>query len=345
MANHLGMAAHLATQTVRLGWYYGLTRLMERRSRDMPQSPRPKPSMPVPEFRELLADLGALVLRDSMAVRDGVYPAMEEEAVAPLDHLDRVRCMLADLPGAINRRSSRATHGVRELSEARDLPEYYTQDFHFQNGGYLTDESARLYDVQVETLFMGAGAAMRREALRPIAEFMRGRDQRQITLLDVACGTGRFLRYVRLAWPAMRLEGLDLSRAYLDEARGHLGSLRSATWTEANAEAIPLPDASRDLVTCIFLFHELPPDVRHIVTREMARVVKPGGRLILIDSLQIGDRPGWDGLLESFPHRFHEPYFRHYTTDDLEGMLSAAGLFVRTSSLAFLSKVIVADKI
>ena len=44
-----------------------------------------------------------------------------------------------------------------------------------------------------------------------------------MTLLDVACGTGRFLRQVRLAYPAMRLQGLDLSRAYLEEARHHLG--------------------------------------------------------------------------------------------------------------------------
>ena len=47
------------------------------------------------------------------------------------------------------------------------MPEYYAQDFHFQTGGYLTEDSARLYDVQVETLFMGAAGPMRRTALAP----------------------------------------------------------------------------------------------------------------------------------------------------------------------------------
>ena len=40
------------------------------------------------------------------------------------------------------------------------------QDFHFQTGGYLSEDSARIYDIQVETLFMGAAAPMRRTALR-----------------------------------------------------------------------------------------------------------------------------------------------------------------------------------
>ena len=118
------------------------------------------------------------------------------------------------MPGA----PSKDATTVKAEAAAAGVPEYYAQDFHFQTGGYLTEGSARLYDVQVETLFMGAAGPMRRSALGPIGDYMRGRDQRQVTLVDVACGTGRFLRQVRLAYPAMTLKGLDLSRPYLDEA-------------------------------------------------------------------------------------------------------------------------------
>ena len=100
----------------------------------------------------------------------------------------------------------------------------------------------------------------------------------------------------------MRLKGLDLSRTYLDEARRHLEGLRGAELIEAAGEKMPLADASADIVTSIFLYHELPPDVRRQVTAEIARVLKPGGLFVFLDSLQMGDRPGWDGLLESFPH-------------------------------------------
>ena len=94
----------------------------------------------------------------------------------------------------------------------------------------------------------------------------------------------------------------------------------------ANAENLPLADASQDIVTVIFLFHELPAPVRRRVAHEMARVLKPGGLLVFLDSAQYGDVPGWDGALESFPHRFHEPYYRNYLEDDLDGIFTAAGL-------------------
>ena len=116
-------------------------------------------------------------------------------------------------------------------------------------------------------------------------------------------------------------------------------------WLAANAEAIPLPDASQDIVTTVFLFHELPPEVRRQVGREMARVLKPGGLLVFIDSLQTGDRPDWDGLLEAFPTRFHEPYYRHYAVDDLDGVLSDAGLEAVEQSTAFLAKMMVRRKV
>ena len=57
-----------------------------------------------------------------------------------------------------------------------------------------------------------------------------------------------------------------------------------------NAESLPVPDESQDAVISIFLFHELPPKVRRVVFRECARVLKSGGRLVLVDSLQRGDR-------------------------------------------------------
>jgi len=67
-----------------------------------------------------------------------------------------------------------------------------------------------------------------------------------------------------------------------------------------NAELLPVPDESQDAVTSIFLFHELPPKVHRTVFRECARVLKPGGRLVLVDSLQRGDQPDYEGLLYHF---------------------------------------------
>ena len=345
MSDNLGMAAQLAGQSVRFGWYFALNRLVDWRTSQLGLTrPRYKPTRPVPSLQELLADQAQLLMSDALAVRDGLYPPVDDEAASPLSRLARVRQMLADLPSAATRRANHDASTAKAEAAAAGVPDYYVQDFHFQTGGYLSEDSARLYDIQVETLFMGAAGPMRRSALRPIADFMRGRDQRHVTLLDVACGTGRFLRQVRLAYPAMRLQGLDLSRPYLDEARRHLGPLRGTELIEAAAEKMPLPDAGADIVTSTFLFHELPPQVRRQVTAEIGRVLKPGGLFVFLDSLQMGDRPGWDGLLESFPTRFHEPYFRSYAIDDLDGMFSACGLLPDSMATPYLSKLLVRRK-
>jgi ubiquinone/menaquinone biosynthesis C-methylase UbiE len=110
------------------------------------------------------------------------------------------------------------------------------------------------------------------------------------------------------------------------------------------AEAMPVPDNSQDAVTSVFLFHELPPKIRRRVFSECVRVLKPGGRLVLVDSLQRGDRPDYEGLLELFPQNYHEPYYESYTNEDFPKLAADCGLtYVRTVN-AFVSKVMVFDK-
>src|SRR5690606_33610055 len=145
----------------------------------------------------------------------------------------------------------------------------------------------------------------------------------------------RFLRQVRLAFPALKLTGLDLSEPYVQEAKRHMQGLRPAELVTANAEAMPFPDASQDIVTCIYLLHVLPPEVSHRVTSEIAQVQKQDGLFVRIDSLQIGDKSGWDRLAEAFPVRFHEPYIESYATHDLDAVFAEAGFAHQSTSLAF----------
>ncbi|MEL6373038.1 MAG: class I SAM-dependent methyltransferase [Pseudomonadota bacterium] len=304
----------------------------------------PEQRRAAPGQRELLRALARFRMQDARMVGEGLAAPAEPLAEGVARHVSRVRAMLADLPRALERHQDRDATSAKQEAGAEGLPDYFTQDFHFQDGGYLSERSAQLYDVQVDTLFLGSANAMRRAALRPIADVMAGRDQRQVKLLDVACGTGRFLREVRRQYPAMQLTGIDLSQPYLDEAARHMEGLRHVRLQAGNGEALPFEDASQDIVTTIFLFHELPPQVRRTVAGEMARVLKPGGRMIFIDSLQRGDEPGWDGMLEAFPVRFHEPYYRSYLIDDLHAVFEEAGLRVTATWNAFLSKVIVCDK-
>jgi ubiquinone/menaquinone biosynthesis C-methylase UbiE len=345
MANRVEAYLHLAKQAARTGWYAAVVQAMAAAARRSGQAmPEPfTPTRPAPKRAELIRDVLKLQRQDAENVRDGIYPAPDDGGDL-LEHLQALRMMFADMPRSNERRAAGRAEEAAGLPQAAGLPEYYTRNFHYQTDGYLSAESAKLYDIQVETLFLGSGAAMRRQGIRPIAEFVRGKDQRTLSLLDVACGTGRYLEELARAFPAMPMKGVDLSAAYAQEAAAFLASRRNIQVMQGNAEALPLPDASEDIVTCVFLYHELPHEVRRTVTPEIARLLKPGGLFVFIDSLQWGDRPEFDGLLEGFPVRFHEPYYEEYLGDDVSALFAAHGLTPVQSFNAFLSKVVVCRK-
>ncbi|MBJ3774900.1 class I SAM-dependent methyltransferase [Acuticoccus sp. 2012] len=332
------------TQAARVGWYAAQSaagrRLAAEVGKTLPPVDPPVIEAPagVPKRPALLKHVRRLLARDLANVEAGLYPFPRDEPGGLAGLLTRRNLYLKDLPEVVRRRATGAHQEVERDGLAR--PRYYAQNFHFQTDGWLSDHSAALYETQVETLFLGAAAAMRRQALVPIAEMVRARDQRQLRMLDVATGAGAFLRDVRRAFPRLPVIASDLSEPYLAHARAGRGEPAVA----AAAEALPFADGAFDIVTNIYLFHELPPKVRPLVAAELARVLAPEGRLVIVDSLQTGDTPELDGLLELFPQLFHEPYYRSYLTLDMEGVCASVGLELEAAWPAFVSKIFVFRK-
>ena len=180
---------------------------------------------------------------------------------------------------------------------------------------------------------------MRRIALGELARELSGKDQRQTKVLDLACGTGRFMTQTLRAFPKLQITGLDLSPPYAQAARELVSRWPQAEIVEGQAEALPFEDGHFDEIISIYLFHELPPRVRPKVIAEAARILKPGGAFIVADSLQFGDAPGLDGFLEYFPEGFHEPYYKGYLKWDFAPAMAKAGFTLERSTLAFLTKV------
>ncbi len=341
MVSVIAKAGYAARQGTRIAWYMGHYFAARRKQTPSLQaSGKPiRPSSPVISRERMLGDMALLFRTDLRNVESGIYPMPDDDDGDLRKVLNRSRHFFRDLAGVDRRRREGNVRDGIDPGLKDTLPTYYLQNFHYQTGGYLTEESADLYDMQVEVLFSGSANAMRRQALVPLSSWIRGRDQRKLAMLDLACGTGRFLKFAKQAWPRLNVTGVDLSQAYLDEAQVHLAGRSACRFLHGNAEHISLADASQDIVTCIFLFHELPPRVRRTVAGEIARVLKPGGLFVFVDSLQFGDREGYDGLLEVFDAGFHEPYFESYVAEDLERLFTKKGLVHLETRPAFLSKV------
>ncbi len=327
---------------IKAAWWGAASLALRRVGRPDTPEPDSRPRAPAPApgfFRR--AWLQAFE-KDAADVARGLYPPMRDGRRGPRAAARAWSDLMRDAPEVAERRRRRGAVEVRaESPESRGLPPYYRQNFHFQSGGWLTHESARRYEAQVEALFAGAAGAMRRRALSLLATAWRGRDQRDLIIVDLACGSGAFLENLSVAFPRTRLVGIDLSAAYLNEARRHSGV---AAVAQAQAERLPFADGAIDAINCIYLFHELPPAVRGKVAAEIARVLKPGGFLAFADSIQPRDEPQLEGLLEVFPAYFHEPFYKSYGAVDLHGLFAAAGLNVNSEDRAFLTKAILFER-
>jgi ubiquinone/menaquinone biosynthesis C-methylase UbiE len=336
MPSALDKLAFDAAQAARVSWFFGQKLLAARVSRPVPL-PEPLRGRPMPDRRRILADLWTLIEQDWRNIEAGYYAQPARGLGSPFRAMLGAIDFFADLSAVEKRR-----HGAREERILREVPSgtyprYYLQKFHFQSDGYLSSASAERYDHQVEVLFGGAAAAMRRQALVPLKAAFAGCPAAK--LLDVGCGTGHFLREVKANYPRLDVTGLDLSAHYLIVARRELRSWSRARLVVGGAETMPFADGQFDAITCMYLFHELPPSVRRSVVGEIRRVLRPGGMLVFVDSLQPGDEPDYDAMLDYFPVAFHEPYYASYLRENLDRLWSP-GFTPGDRMPAYFSKVL-----
>jgi len=248
------------------------------------------------------------------------------------------------------------------IGDLRQYPKYYLQNFHWQTDGWMSTSSAKAYEYTTETLFSGTQDAMQRQGFVSISEFVSLRkgikEESEIDLLEVACGTGRLHTFIKDNWPRMRTVATDLSPYYLQEARENMDyfaefteqvtgrEIRYPEYVQCKAEDMPFQDASFDIVTCTYLFHEIPMRVRRQVAAEMFRVLRPGGIVVITDSFQMGDQPEKDHVGALFPANYHEPFYANYfEKTDIVGIFMSQGFKFKRHQLAHLSKVLTFEKI
>lgn len=161
-----------------------------------------------------------------------------------------------------------------------------TREFHFPTGrqacefvGYPASQLDAIPAAAVES-FAGVGYPFAADVIRAGE-----------TVLDIGSGSGTdVLIASQLVGARGKVIGLDMTEAMRDKLRSNLSAIGAANVDviEGNAEELPLPDAFVDVVTSNGVLNLVPEKAKAI--REIARVLKPGGRLQLSD-IVVGSLP------------------------------------------------------
>ena len=152
----------------------------------------------------------------------------------------------------------------------------------------MFDGIAPDYDRLNHLMSLGTDRCWRRRALREIVTPDRAQD-----ILDLACGTGDFsLAIARRMHPGSHITGLDLSEgmlAVMREKVARAGLEERISCVQGEAEALDWPDESFDVVTIAFGIRNF--EQREAALREILRVLRPGGRLVILELSVPENRP------------------------------------------------------
>lgn len=207
-------------------------------------------------------------------------------------------------------------------AEAPSVPGYLDQVYRW---AYGTPRAVETFEREwlVNAILFGNYARLRDAALDALGARVHG------LTLQVACVYGNLTSRLRERLsPDGRLEVVDVLPIQLANLRGKLPADSRVTLRQADASALPYPDASVDQALLFFLLHEQPEAVRRATLAEAMRVVRPGGRIVIVDY-----HPPWRmhpmrGLMRLVFRRL-EPYaidlWRHPLGEFMpRGVLSAA---------------------
>ncbi|MEX2245463.1 MAG: class I SAM-dependent methyltransferase [Dehalococcoidia bacterium] len=126
---------------------------------------------------------------------------------------------------------------------------------------------------------------MHRYQVKAFRRLLRRESFAGADVLDVGTGVGRWARWYA-GWPDARVVGIDIEPQRLARARSLGGGVR---YEEMSADALTFEDASFDVINSVTVLQHVPHDVKRRAIAEMARVLRPGGRVVLFEVTDTSD--------------------------------------------------------
>jgi ubiquinone/menaquinone biosynthesis C-methylase UbiE len=148
-----------------------------------------------------------------------------------------------------------------------------------QTRGRTLDHAAAVYDILAPVMTLGQEGRYRKLAIRLLN--LQGGER----VLDVGCGTGILTRQIaeRLSDAEARAVGLDAAPKMIGVARRRAAGLPRLRFDVGVAETLAYGDASFECAVSTFFFHHVDADLKRRSLAEILRVLKPGGKLIIVD--------------------------------------------------------------
>ena len=159
-----------------------------------------------------------------------------------------------------------------------------------QTRGRTLDHAAAVYDLLAPVMTLGQEGRYRKLAIRLLD--LRGGE----LVLDVGCGTGVLTRQIasNLSSPEACVVGLDAAPKMIEVARRHGAGLPHLRFDVGVAETLDYRDASFDCAVSTFFFHHIDAELKRRSLAELVRVLKPGGKLVIVD---VDTPSNWFGKL------------------------------------------------
>ena len=158
-----------------------------------------------------------------------------------------------------------------------DIPKYLHETYWW---AYLHPRSVRFFENQwaVNTILWGNFARLRESALDELGVQITGRT------LQIACVYGDLTpKLAQRLTPDARLDIVDVAPIQLENLKRKVKDYENVYLDCQDASALSFDDQSFDQAMLFFLLHELPANVRAKTIEEALRVIKPGGKLVIVD--------------------------------------------------------------
>jgi ubiquinone/menaquinone biosynthesis C-methylase UbiE len=223
------------------------------------------------------------------------------------------------------------------------VPKYALQEFHNLPNGNYSKKFTSGYSTGFDVVMLGEMRRARGAMARTLAA--------SGSVLDVGCGAGHSSQTLAASGIA-EVWGLDASPYLLQHAARRYPGVR---FVQGIAERTGFGEGRFDAVSACYLFHEIPPRFGDEALAEFRRVLRPGGRLAILEPageqffgrpLELWRRHGWKGIYFWWLARFvHEPYVLAWHRRDVGAWLAAKGFRLLSDEPLFPSRLIVAERV